>query len=130
MNKQGLKSIWLLIALALLAPASMTLADTGVLNANTASPEELAGLPHLDEVLAEIIVDNRPFVTIGELHDLLGADLDGNQLEVEAAVDHLAGGVAVDDRFRRSDARGGGSGRCRSLFEYRAVPARDRQVRR
>lgn len=81
MNKRGIQAIWLTFALALFAPASMTLADSGVLNANTASAEEIAGLPHMDQILAEVIIDNRPFVTIGELHNLLSADLDESQLE-------------------------------------------------
>ncbi len=76
MNKLGIKAIWLTFALA-----SMTLADSGVLNANTAAAEEIAGLPHMDEILAEVIIVNRPFVTISELHDLLTADLDDSQLE-------------------------------------------------
>ncbi len=35
----------------------------------------------MDEILAEVIIVNRPFVTISELHDLLTADLDESQLE-------------------------------------------------
>lgn len=80
MNKRGIQAIWLTFALALFAPASMALADSGVLNANTASAEEIAGLPHMDQILADVIIDNRPFVTIGELHNLLSADLDESQL--------------------------------------------------
>jgi DNA uptake protein ComE-like DNA-binding protein len=53
----------------------------GLLNANTATVEELAALPHMDEVLAEMIVNNRPVPTIGIMHDLLSADLDDDQLE-------------------------------------------------
>jgi len=53
----------------------------GLLNANSATMEELAALPHMDEVLAEMIVNNRPFPTIGILHDILSADLDDDQLE-------------------------------------------------
>jgi DNA uptake protein ComE-like DNA-binding protein len=51
------------------------------MNANTATVEEIAGLPHMDEILAEVVVNNRPFVTIGELHHLLSSDLDDEQLE-------------------------------------------------
>lgn len=53
----------------------------GLLNANTATVEELAALPHMDTVLAEAIAANRPFSTIGVLHELLSADLDDDQLE-------------------------------------------------
>lgn len=35
----------------------------------------------MDEILADVVVNNRPFVTIGELHHLLSADLDEDQLE-------------------------------------------------
>lgn len=72
----------LLIAMTLPGLASAE----GVLNANTASAEELAALPHMDEVLAEMIVDNRPFPTIGILDDMLSADLDDDQLEELYAV--------------------------------------------
>lgn len=68
---------------AILLFAGMTNAEhhEGVLNANMASAEEIAGLPHMGEVLASVVVDNRPFVTIGEMNNLLGADLDEKQLE-------------------------------------------------
>lgn len=72
----------LLIAMTLPGLASAE----GVLNANTASAEELAALPHMDEVLAEMIVENRPFPTIGILDDILSADLDEDQLEELYAV--------------------------------------------
>lgn len=74
-----LQTILLTIILAFCASASI--ADSGVLNANTASAEEIAGLPHMDEVLAEVVINNRPFVTIGELNHLLSSDLDDDQLE-------------------------------------------------
>ena len=51
------------------------------MNANSATAAEIAGLPHMDEILAEVVVNNRPFVTIGELHHLLSSDLDEEQLE-------------------------------------------------
>lgn len=53
----------------------------GLLNANTASVEELATLPHMDTVLAEMVVENRPYPSISVMHDLLLADLDEAQLE-------------------------------------------------
>lgn len=53
----------------------------GLLNANTASVEELATLPHMDTVLAEMVVENRPYPSISVMHDLLLADLDEEQLE-------------------------------------------------
>ncbi len=61
--------------------ASATIADPGVLNANTATAEEISGLPHMDEILADVVINNRPYVTIGELNHLLSSDLDEDQLE-------------------------------------------------
>lgn len=81
MNKRDLKTIWLMITLVMTAPVSMALAESGVLDANIASAEEIALLPHMDETLARAVIDNRPFVTIGELHNVLSADLDEVQIE-------------------------------------------------
>lgn len=53
----------------------------GLLNANNASVEELAALPHMDTVLAEMVVENRPYPSIGVMHDLLLADLGEEELE-------------------------------------------------
>ncbi len=53
----------------------------GVLNANTASAEEIAALPHMDDILAAVVINNRPFVTIGEMNNVLGADLSEEELE-------------------------------------------------
>lgn len=61
--------------------ASASIADSGVLNANTATAKEIAGLLHMDEVLADVVINNRPFVTIGELNHLLSSDLDEDELE-------------------------------------------------
>jgi DNA uptake protein ComE-like DNA-binding protein len=73
-----LQTILLTMILAFCASASI--ADSGVLNANSATAEEIAGLPHMDEILADVVINNRPFVTIGELHHLLGSDLDEDEL--------------------------------------------------
>ena len=45
--------------------------STGLLNADVATPAELAKLPHLNDALAKRIVDRRPFKTMLELHALL-----------------------------------------------------------
>ena len=76
-----LQSILLTTVLAFCTSTSIANAESGVLDANTATAEEIAGLPHMNKALAEVIVSNRPFVTIGELHHLLGSDLDEEQLE-------------------------------------------------
>lgn len=74
---------WMLptIVLAFSTSGPVASAESAVLDANSATAEEIAGLAHMDEVLVEVVVANRPFVTIGELHDLLSADLDEDQLE-------------------------------------------------
>jgi len=53
----------------------------GLLNANSASVEELSALPYMDTVLAEMVVDNRPYPSISVMHDLLLADLSEEELE-------------------------------------------------
>ena len=76
-----LQSISLTLVLAFCASASFAESASGVMNANTATAEEIAGLPHMDEILAGVVIDNRPYVTIGELDHLLSSDLDDDQLE-------------------------------------------------
>ncbi len=70
----------LLPAAAAIVLSFSAMAD-GLLDANTATVEELAALPHMDTVLAEMVIDNRPFNSISDLHDLLSADLDEDQIE-------------------------------------------------
>ena len=53
----------------------------GILNANDATAEQIAALPMVNDTLAQAIVTNRPFATIGELHKLLSAALGEAQLE-------------------------------------------------
>jgi len=74
-----LQTILLTMILAFCATASI--ADSGVLNANSATAEEIAGLPHMDDILADVVINNRPFVTIGELNHLLSSDLGDDELE-------------------------------------------------
>lgn len=66
------------VLLTALVPA---VAAEGLLNANTASSEELQALAHLDESLVSKIIDNRPFETIGDLNALLGETLSDVELE-------------------------------------------------
>ena len=73
-------SLLLTIGLAFCVVSPLASAESAVLDANNATAEEIAGLPHMDEVLAEVVVANRPFVTISELHDILISDLDEEQL--------------------------------------------------
>jgi len=80
MRKVHAHSIVLTLALTLAAAASFADLGTTVLNANTATAEEIAALPHMDAELAEVVVSNRYYATIGDLNDLLLADLDEDQL--------------------------------------------------
>ena len=73
--------ILLTIVLAFCSSTSIADSDSAVMNANAATAEDIAGLPHMYEILADVVVNNRPFVTIGELNHLLSSDLDDDQLE-------------------------------------------------
>ena len=76
-----LQSLLLALAMALSAVASFADTDAGVMNANTATAQEIASLPHMDEIMADVIISNRPFVTIGEMDHLLSSDLGEDELE-------------------------------------------------
>ena len=80
MNQVKTLSLLLTIGLACCVVNPLASAESAVLDANTATVAEIASLPHMDELMAEVVVANRPFVTIGELHDLLIPDLDEEQL--------------------------------------------------
>ena len=55
--------------------------NQGLLNPNVAGAEELATLPGLTGELVEAIMDQRPFLGITPLNNLLGLSLDEGQLE-------------------------------------------------
>ncbi len=55
-------------------------ASGDILDANSATRDELSALPHLNEALVNTVIEKRPFTTINELNDLLAADLDDEQL--------------------------------------------------
>jgi DNA uptake protein ComE-like DNA-binding protein len=80
MNAQQLRIFVTIIAIT--GIPAMTLADhhEGVLNANTATEEQIAALPNMDNVLAAAVAKNRPFLSIGDLNDLLSADLGEEEL--------------------------------------------------
>lgn len=73
---------WMAIGIALLF-STYAVADhhEGVLNANTASAEQIASLPHMDETMAAVVIKNRPFASIGDMNNILGADLSEEELE-------------------------------------------------
>ena len=95
-----LQSILLTFVLACCSVASFADSDSAVMNANSATAEELAGLPHMDEILAEVVVSNRPFFTIGEMHHLLSSDL--GEDELKELYGHLFVPIRLNDA-KRSD---------------------------
>jgi len=70
-----------MIVLAFCTSTSIADSASVLMDANTATAEEIAGMPHMDEILAGVVVNNRPYITIGELNHLLSSDLDEDQLE-------------------------------------------------
>ena len=76
-----LQSILPMIVFAFGSSAAIAGPESGVMNANTATAAEIAALPHMDETLSGVVINNRPFVTIGDMHHLLSSDLDEDQLE-------------------------------------------------
>jgi len=71
----------LLLIIMSIAIVPTTHAGDAVLDANAAGKDAIASLPHMDDVLAGVVIDHRPFVNIGELNHLLSSDLDDDQLE-------------------------------------------------
>ena len=89
-----------MIVLAFCTSTSIADSASVLMDANTATAEEIAGMPHMDEILAGVVVNNRPYVTIGELNHLLSSDLDEDQLE--ALYGRLFVPINLNDA-RRSD---------------------------
>jgi len=52
-----------------------------ILNANTASETELSSIPGFNEAAIELILENRPFNTVGELNNQLSTLMSSNELE-------------------------------------------------
>ena len=52
-----------------------------ILNANTASEAELSSIPGIAEAAIDLILENRPFNTIGELNDQLSISMSSDELE-------------------------------------------------
>jgi DNA uptake protein ComE-like DNA-binding protein len=71
----------LFFGILLCIAATMSAVADGILDANTASTEELTGLAELNETLVETILVNRPYETIGALNELLSQSLDADTLE-------------------------------------------------
>jgi len=72
---RNMKPRILTLVIAILALVSVTRAADVVLDANTATTEDMSALPHMDDVLAGVVVNNRPYVNIGELNHLLSSEM-------------------------------------------------------
>jgi len=70
------------VVLAILFAAPVIARADGVLDANTASAEQLAAAPGMSQALAAKIIAARPFATIGALDELLSGELGDDQREV------------------------------------------------
>jgi DNA uptake protein ComE-like DNA-binding protein len=60
---------------------AITVSADGLLNANTASEDELASLPHLSAEHVQAIVSNRPYASWGDLNREVSGHLNEEQLE-------------------------------------------------
>ena len=74
-------SLTLLLAMITTLGTAVSFADGGVLNANSATAEELSAIPNMDDDLVKAVIDNRPYATIGVLNDMLGGDFDDDELQ-------------------------------------------------
>jgi DNA uptake protein ComE-like DNA-binding protein len=70
------------VVLTILFAAPVIARADGVLDANTASAEQLAEVPGMNQSLAAKIIAARPFATIGALDELLSGELGDDQREV------------------------------------------------
>ncbi len=76
------KTLIPLISVLVLFGSAAALADevTGLIDANSASSEQLSALPQLGEAEVAAIVAGRPFATIGDLNTALSSSLIAEQL--------------------------------------------------
>jgi DNA uptake protein ComE-like DNA-binding protein len=119
MKLQKLQFFLFALIFGLAANTAFADEESGVLNANTASAEEIESLPHMDDILADVVINNRPFVAIGEMHHLLGSDLGEDQLE--ELYGHLFVPINLNEA-KRSDILlipGVGSRMAHEFEEYR-----------
>ena len=65
-----------LLSTTLLTLFAWSVFAADILDANSASANEMASLPHMTMALADSIVASRPFENIGELDELLSSTLD------------------------------------------------------
>lgn len=79
MRKLLLKGTAIVACMLCVAAQGQVGENDKLLNANLATPEELAGLPQVSPALAEAIVAGRPYLTAADLDAVLAATLDADQ---------------------------------------------------
>ena len=88
--KTSLRTLPLALALVLAGTATAQVGQNAdVLNPNLAGEEELLALPHMDEALAQAVLDGRPFLSMTDLDAVLAESLG------EAERDELYAGLFV-----------------------------------
>ena len=72
-------------AVSLLTLSGVALAQVGnndvLVDPNLVEADELAGIPHMTVVLVQAVIDGRPYLTAGQLDDVLASASDENQRE-------------------------------------------------
>ena len=71
----------LAVAVFLVLAAPLVALADGMLDANTATEAQLDSLPNMSDELVAAVINNRPYLTIGELNKILSASLDEEQRE-------------------------------------------------
>ena len=72
-------------AVSLLTLSGVALAQVGnndvLVDPNLVEADELAGIPHMTVALVQAVIDGRPYLTAGQLDDVLASASDENQRE-------------------------------------------------
>ena len=75
-------SAWITIALVLFCanPGGAQVGQSRLVNPELANEKELLALPHLNGAIVKTIIDQRPFLQMGDLNALLAKSLSKEQL--------------------------------------------------
>ena len=80
-----MKLIKKVAVVSLLTLSGVALAQVGnndvLVDPNLAEADELAGIPHMTVALVQAVIDGRPYLTAGQLDDVLASASDENQRE-------------------------------------------------
>lgn len=96
---------------------------SGLIEPNTATEKELAGVPHLNEALVKGIVERRPFLTNTDLHAFLKSSLDTTQLATVYKAMFLSINLNTASREEIQMIPGMGRRMLREFLEYRPYKA-------